>query len=217
MKNKLLLLTLIIISVFLLGNIKYIYKENTLYKQSDILDYSENRYESSNLISRNKAIKMATYIISDVLNIDIDSENSQIYINIYRDGSNSGDYNWNINWTKNDFSGNYSVDINSNTGEINDIYVTENINYKLETSDELSNKEIVSLVSDLTSALGFDLDDYNLNIKTTKDNKFNNIKTKYKICTFTKKNQSNDRFVITIDCRGGKITQYIRNPIKEVN
>lgn len=217
MKNKLLLLTLIIISVFLLGNIKYIYKENTLYKQSDILDYSENRYESSNLISRNKAIKMATYIISDVLNIDIDSENSQIYINIYRGGSNSGDYNWNINWTKNDFSGNYSVDINSNTGEINDIYVTENINYELETSDELSNKEIVSLVSDLTSALGFDLDDYNLNIKTTKDNNFNNIKTKYKICTFTKKNQSNDRFVITIDCRGEKITQYIRNPIKEVN
>lgn len=217
MKNKLLLLTLIIISVFLLGNIKYIYKENTLYKQSDILDYSENRYESSNLISRNKAIKMATYIISDVLNIDIDSENSQIYINIYRGGSNSGDYNWNINWTKNDFSGNYSVDINSNTGEINDIYVTENINYELETSDELSNKEIVSLVSDFTSALGFDLDDYNLNIKTTKDNNFNNIKTKYKICTFTKKNQSNDRFVITIDCRGEKITQYIRNPIKEVN
>lgn len=217
MKNKLLLLTLIIISVFLLGNIKYIYKENTLYKQSDILDYSENRYESSNLISRNKAIKMATYIISDVLNIDIDSENSQIYINIYRGGSNSGDYNWNINWTKNDFSGNYSVDINSNTGEINDIYVTENINYKLETSDELSNKEIVSLVSDFTSALGFDLDEYNLNVKTTKDNNFNNIKTKYKICTFTKKNQSNDRFVITIDCRGEKITQYIRNPIKEVN
>lgn len=217
MKNKLLLLTLIIISVFLLGNIKYIYKENTLYKQSDILDYSENRYESSNLISRNKAIKMATYIISDVLNIDIDSENSQIYINIYRDGSNSGDYNWNINWTKNDFSGNYSVDINSNTGEINDIYVTENINYELETSDELSNKEIVSLVSDFTSALGFDLDEYNLNVKTTKDNNFNNIKTKYKICTFTKKNQSNDRFVITIDCRGEKITQYIRNPIKEVN
>lgn len=217
MKNKLLLLTLIIISVFLLGNIKYIYKENTLYKQSDILDYSENRYESSNLISRNKAIKMATYIISDVLNIDIDSENSQIYINIYRGGSNSGDYNWNINWTKNDFSGNYSVDINSNTGEINDIYVTENINYELETSDELSNKEIVSLVSDFTSALGFDLDEYNLNVKTTKDNNFNNIKTKYKICTFTKKNQSNDKFVITIDCRGEKITQYIRNPIKEVN
>ena len=41
--------------------------------------------------------------------MDMDSKNSQVYINIYRGGINNDDYKWNISWYKNDLSGNYGV------------------------------------------------------------------------------------------------------------
>lgn len=163
MKNKLLLLVLFIsfIVIFLVVNIKYPYKENELYNQNDILGYSEKKDESSNLINRNEAIKIATYILKNVLDIDINSKNSQVYINIYRGGINNDDYNWNISWSKNDLSGNYGIEINSNTGEINEIYIKQIVNTE-DINDSLNDDEIISLIDKLINALGFDLNNYNL-------------------------------------------------------
>lgn len=45
------------------------------------------------MINRNEAIKIATYILKNVLDVDMDSKNSQVYINIYRGGINNDEYN----------------------------------------------------------------------------------------------------------------------------
>lgn len=218
MKSKLFLLAsfILFIVIFLVNNIQYPYKENELYNQSDISDYSEKKDESSNLINRNEAIKIATYILQDILNIDIDSENCQIYINIYRGSANNEDYNWNISWSKNDLSGNYGVVINSNTGEINEISISQAINYKDGISN-LSNKETISLINKLTNALGFDLNNYNLSGKNTIGYNIKGTQTVYKVCTFINKTDVNDKFEITIDCKGKFITNYRRDSSREVN
>lgn len=218
MKNKLLLLVLFISSIviFLLINIKYPYKENELYNQNDILGYSEKKDESSNLINRNEAIKIATYILKNVLDIDINSKNSQVYINIYIGGINNDDYNWNISWSKNDLSGNYGIEINSNTGEINEIYINQIVNNE-DAGNGLSDEEIISLVDELTNTLGFDLSNYSLSTKNIKNYNVNGVKTNYRVCTFINKNDYNDKFIIIIDCNGKFITNYRRNPDKEVS
>lgn len=217
MKNKLLLLVIFIllIVIILVSNTRYPYKENELYNQNDISGYTEEKDESSNLINRNEAVKIATYILKNVLNINLDSKNSQIYINLYRIGFNNNDYNWNISWTKNDMSGNYSVEINSSTGEINDISINQLTDYQDEDSN-LSSEDILLLISKLTSALDFNLNDYKLSIKDIIDYNFKYVETDYKVCTFTNKNNPNDIFVIKIDSKGKFITNYRRNPNKEV-
>lgn len=194
MKNKLLLLVLFIsfIVIFLVVNIKYPYKENELYNQNDILGYSEKKDESSNLINRNEAIKIATYILKNVLDIDINSKNSQVYINIYRGGINNDDYNWNISWSKNDLSGNYGIEINSNTGEINEIYIKQIVNTE-DINDSLNDDEIISLIDKLINALGFDLNNYNLSTQNIKNYNINGVKINYKVCTFINKNDYNDK------------------------
>ncbi|MEW9077608.1 hypothetical protein [Terrisporobacter glycolicus] len=215
MKSKLFLLALLIsfAIIFIVNNIEYSYKENELYNQNDISNYSEKKDESNNLINRNKAIKIATYILKDILNINI--ENHQININLYRGGAYNNGYNWNVSFYKNDISGSYGVIINSNTGEINEITVSQVINYEDGISN-LSNKETISLINKLTSALGFDLNNYNLSSKNIIDYNIKGTQTVYKVCTFINKTDSNDKFEITIDCKGKIITKYARNSNKEV-
>lgn len=219
MKNKLILVLFIslilLIVIFLVDNIKYSYKENKLYNQNDIRGYNDTKDEGSNLINRNEAVKIATYILKDTLKVNIDNQNSQIYINIYKGGINNEDYNWNISWYKNNSSNNYGVEINSNTGEINDIYINQAVNYK-DKNNILSDEEIIFLVNKLTDALGLNLNDYNLSTKNIKDYNINRVQTDYKVCTFVNKVDPNDKFVITIDCKGKFITNYRRNSNKEV-
>lgn len=219
MKNKFPLVVFIslilFIVIFFVGNIKYSYKENKLYNQNDIHDYNDTKDEGTSLINRNEAVKIATYILKDTLKVNMDSKNSQIYINIYKGGINNEDYNWNISWYKNNSSDNYGVEINSNTGEINDIYINQAVNYK-DKNNILSDEEIISLVNKLTDALGLNLNDYNLSTKSIKDYNINRVQTDYKVCTFVNKTDPSDKFVITIDCKGKFITNYRRNPNKEV-
>lgn len=215
MKSKLFLLALLILFaiIFLVNNMEYSYKQNELYSQNDISDYSEKKDESNNLINRNKAIKIATYILKDILNINI--ENHQININLYRGGAYNDGYSWNVSFSKNDLSGSYGVVINSNTGEINEITVSQVINYE-EGISNLSNKETISLINKLTSALGFDLNNYNLSSKNIIGYNTKGTQTVYKVCTFINKTDANDKFEITIDCKGKIITKYARNSNKEV-
>lgn len=216
MKNKLLLSILpisllVLIITFLVFNVNYPYKENEIYNQNDIPGYSEKKDESSNLISRNEAIKIATYILKDVLDANLDREKFQNYINIYKGGINNDDYNWNISWYRNDLNENYGIEINSNTGVINDIYINKAINYD-DKFDLLGEEEIKGLVGNLTDALNLDLNAYNMSMKSIYGYNINMGKTVYKVCTFINKTDSSDKFVITIDCRGKFINSYRRNP-----
>ena len=215
MKIKIIVVVLALLlgTIYLFLNIDYPYTENVLYSQRDVKNYNENQSGSSNLINRNEAIKIAKYYIEDILGNDLDSDDSKIYVNLYKNDSNSESYYWNISWSRPSLS--CGVEINTINREINDIYVNKYINKDInnnpEISTNLSKSEILEIVRDLVTALGFDLDSYNLSVSDV-----NNYNYNYKVCTFTKKNNPNDKFVIDIYSKNKFITRYRRNPSKEI-
>ena len=198
MKIKIIVVVLALLfsTIFLFFNIDYPYRENVLYSQRDVKNYNENQVGSSNLINRNEA-----------------SDDSKIYVNLYKNDSNSESYYWNISWSRPNLS--CGVEINTINREINDIYVNKYINKDInnnpEISTNLSKSEILEIVRDLVTALGFDLDSYNLSVSDV-----NNYNYNYKVCTFTKKNDPSDKFVIDIYSKNKFITRYRRNPSKEI-
>ena len=206
-------LALLFSTLFLFFNIDYPYRENVLYSQRDVKNYNENQVGSSNLINRNEAIKIAKYYIEDILGNDLDSDDSKIYVNLYKNDSNSESYYWNISWSRPNLS--CGVEINTINREINDIYVNKyidkDINNNPDISTNLTKNEILEIVRDLVTALGFDLDSYNLSVSDV-----NNYNSNYKVCTFTKKNDPSDKFVIDIYSKNKFITRYRRNPSKEI-
>ena len=143
----------------------------------------------------------------------MDRDDSKIYVNLYKNDSNSESYYWNISWSRPSLS--CGVEINTINREINDIYVNKyidkDINNNPDISTNLTKNEILEIVRDLVTALGFDLDSYNLSVSDV-----NNYNYNYKVCTFTKKNDPNDKFVIDIYSQNKFITRYRRNPSKEI-
>ena len=115
---------------------------------------------------------------------DLDRDDSKIYVNLYKNDSNSESYYWNISWSRPSLS--CGVEINTINREINDIYVNKyidkDINNNPDISTNLTKNEILEIVRDLVTALGFDLDSYNLSVSDV-----NNYNYNYKVCTFTKK------------------------------
>ncbi len=215
MKIKIIVVVLALLlgTIYLFLNIDYPYTENVLYSEKDVKNYNENQSGSSNLINRNEAIKIAKYYIEDILGNDLDSDDSKIYVNLYKNDSNSESYYWNISWSRPSLS--CGVEINTINREINDIYVNKyidkNINNDPNISTNLTKDEILDIVRDLVQALGFDLKSYNLSVSDV-----NNYNYNYKVCTFTKKNDKNDKFVIDIYSKEKFITRYRRNPHKEI-
>ena len=215
MKIKIIVVVLALLlgTIYLFLNIDYPYTENVLYSEKDVKNYNENQSGSSNLINRNEAIKIAKYYIEDILGNDLDSDDSKIYVNLYKNDSNSESYYWNISWSRPSLS--CGVEINTINREINDIYVNKyidkDINNNPDISTNLTKNEILEIVRDLVTALGFDLDSYNLSVSDV-----NNYNYNYKVCTFTKKNDKNDKFVIDIYSKEKFITRYRRNPHKEI-
>ena len=78
MKSKIIILALVVILIglFSMFNItnSYPFKENVLYNQDDISGYNETQTESSNLVNRNEAIKIAKYYIGNILGNDLSEE-----------------------------------------------------------------------------------------------------------------------------------------------
>ena len=215
MKIKIIVVVLALLlgTIYLFLNIDYPYTENVLYSEKDVKNYNENQSGSSNLINRNEAIKIAKYYIEDILGNDLDRDDSKIYVNLYKNDSNSESYYWNISWSRPSLS--CGVEINTINREINDIYVNKyidkDINNNPDISTNLTKNEILEIVRDLVTALGFDLDSYNLSVSDV-----NNYNYNYKVCTFTKKNDPSDKFVIDIYSKNKFITRYRRNPSKEI-
>ena len=101
MKIKIVILVSVFVSIilFLLFNINHSYKENILYSQNNIKNYNEKQSESSNLINRDEAIKVAKYYIEDILGNDLKSSDNKMYVNLYRNDSGAESYFWNISWS----------------------------------------------------------------------------------------------------------------------
>ena len=215
MKIKIVILVSVFLSIilFLLFNINHSYKENVLYSQNDIKNYNEKQSESSNLINRDEAIKVAKYYIEDILGNDLKSSDNKMYVNLYRNDSGAESYFWNISWSTPTLS--CGVEINTINREINEIYVNKeistDINNNPNISVNLTKDEILEIVKDFVKALGIDLNSYNLSVSD-----MNNYNYNYKVCTFTNKKDINDKFVIEIYSKGKFITRYRRNPPKEI-
>ena len=215
MKIKIVILVSVFVSIilYLLFNINHSYKENILYSQNNIKNYNEKQSESSNLINRDEAIKVAKYYIEDILGNDLKSSDNKMYVNLYRNDSGAESYYWNISWSTPTLS--CGVEINTINRAINEIYVNKeistDINNNPNISVNLTKDEILEIVKDFVKALGIDLDSYNLSVSD-----INNYNYNYKVCTFTKKNDPNDKFVIDIYSKNKFITRYRRNPPKEI-
>lgn len=215
MKIKIVILVSVFVSIilFLLFNINHSYKENILYSQNNIKNYNEKQSESSNLINRDEAIKVAKYYIEDILGNDLKRSDNKMYVNLYRNDSGAESYFWNISWSTPTLS--CGVEINTINRAINEIYVNKeistDINNNPNISVNLTKDEILEIVKDFVKALGIDLDSYNLSVSD-----INNYNYNYKVCTFTNKKDINDKFVIEIYSKGKFITRYRRNPPKEI-
>lgn len=200
-------LALLFSTLFLFFNIDYPYRENVLYSQRDVKNYNENQVGSSNLINRNEAIKIAKYYIEDILGNDLDSDDSKIYVNLYKNDSNSESYYWNISWSSPTLS--CGIEINTINKQINNIYVNKNFDWNNNKSESLllSQNEVLEIANTLIVALGFDLDTYKLDAQH-----INFSDEGYQICTFINKNNREDRFAIYISPTEKYIARYVRNP-----
>ncbi|MEG0855324.1 MAG: hypothetical protein RSG52_02475 [Terrisporobacter sp.] len=220
MKTKIIILVLMSIGIFLFSvyKVEYPYKEGVLYSQNQLSRYNEKQYENknnNNLVNRNEAIKIATYILRDILDIDMTAGNPAMYVDIYRNVEKEETYNWNIWWTRNDYSGSYGVEINSSTGEILNIYINDIMPVKnTNISTELTNEEILTIIKPLTDQLEINLDGYDLKISSRVDYNIKGVKTPYKYCLF--KNKNKEEFSIMIDSRAEAISRYKKNPTEEV-
>ena len=211
MKSKItiLVLVVILIGLFSMFNItnSYTFKENVLYNQDDISGYNETQTESSNLVNRNEAIKIAKYYIGNILGNDLSEEDNKMYVNLYKNDRQAESYYWNISWSSPNLS--CGIEINTINKQINNIYVSRDFNQgdnKLNTT-LLNQYEVLDIVENFVEALGFDLNIYKLDTNNMNYNIDGN-----QICTFVNKNNPEDRFEIDISITGKFITRYVRNP-----
>ena len=211
MKSKItiLVLVVILIGLFSMFNItnSYTFKENVLYNQDDISGYNETQTESSNLVNRNEAIKIAKYYIGKILGNDLSEEDNKMYVNLYKNDRQAESYYWNISWSSPNLS--CGIEINTINKQINNIYVSRDFNQgdnKLNTT-LLNQYEVLDIVENFVEALGFDLNIYKLDTNNMNYNIDGN-----QICTFVNKNNPEDRFEIDISITGKFITRYVRNP-----
>lgn len=225
MKTKIMLIIVasFIIIIILASDIKFKYSENTLYKQSKLMEYSNGSDESDQLITRNEAINIAEHIMKDVMNIDINSEDYEQSINLYKsfeehnadtNGNDSGElingektieekdvYKWRITWTKSDLSKQYIIDISSNKGKVTELLIIEeNLNNIEKPSTLLSNESVISIVKGFTDSLGIDIELYHIMDKVFNGN--------YQTSIFVNKEKLNDQFEIDIDLRTNTIVGY---------
>lgn len=206
----LILLTSLILILILVCNLNYKYKENILYSQNDISGYEEKVEENNiNLINRKEAINMATYIIEEVFNIDVNNDNSEMFVNLYKD-ARSEYYRWDIFWSENDSSGAYEVGIDSNIGEIEYIYINQapNSNNK---NQEISEDEVKDILNEFALKMDMNMNSYNLKISNRTDYDYTNNKTNYKVCLLTNKIDPQNTIEILIDCRTKSIVKYTKN------
>ena len=211
MKSKIIILALVVILIglFSMFNItnSYTFKENVLYNQDDISGYNETQTESSNLVNRNEAIKIAKYYIGNILGNDLSEEDNKMYVNLYKNDRQAESYYWNISWSSPNLS--CGIEINTINKQINNIYVSRDFNQgdnKLNTT-LLNQYEVLDIVENFVEALGFDLNIYKLDTNNMNYNIDGN-----QICTFVNKNNPEDRFEIDISITGKFITRYVRNP-----
>ena len=212
MKSKIIITCILvgfIITLFAIFNFKcpYSFKENVLYNQNDISGYNETQTESSNLVNRNEAIKIAKYYIGNILGNDLSEEDNKMYVNLYKNDRQAESYYWNISWSSPNLS--CGIEINTINKQINNIYVSRDFNQgdnKLNTT-LLNQYEVLDIVENFVEALGFDLNIYKLDTNNMNYNIDGN-----QICTFVNKNNPEDRFEIDISITGKFITRYVRNP-----
>ena len=211
MKSKIIILALVVILIglFSMFNItnSYTFKENVLYNQDDISGYNETQTESSNLVNRNEAIKIAKYYIGNILGNDLSEEDNKMYVNLYKNDRQAESYYWNISWSSPNLS--CGIEINTINKQINNIYVSRDFNQgdnKLNTT-LLNQYEVLDIVENFVEALGLDLNIYKLDTNNMNYNIDGN-----QICTFVNKNNPEDRFEIDISITGKFITRYVRNP-----
>lgn len=225
MKTKIMLIIVasFIIIIILASDIKFKYSENTLYKQSKLMEYSNGSDESDQLITRNEAINIAEHIMKNVMNIDINREAYEQSINLYKsfeehnvdtNGNDSGElingektieekdvYKWRITWTKSDLSKQCVIDIGSNKGKVTELLIFDDTLNNIEKpSVLLSNESVISIVKGFTDSLGIDIESYHI-----MDKVFNGD---YQTSIFVNKEKLNDQFEIDIDLRTNTIVGY---------
>ncbi|RDY28399.1 hypothetical protein CHL78_005725 [Romboutsia weinsteinii] len=209
MKNRIAMLisiaVILIIISFLIYNNKFSIKEGILYSQKDVVDYKDYDKEKSVLVSRQKAIDLALEVFKNGLDIEINSNDCDQYITIYKESLEVQQYKWTISWSRYNLKGSYICEIDAYSGKITSIFIYEPYN-KETNNNELSKDDIIELIKKLTNQLDIDLNQYEItNIK--KDN-YGDLEGVFQTIGFTNKSDVEDKFTVTIDSGNKSIVEY---------
>ncbi|MBO3444862.1 hypothetical protein [Clostridium sp. CCUG 7971] len=207
MKRKVLILMIfvfIIILVFM-SKVKYSFKEDLLYSQSDLSNYDGNQNENNKLVSRQQAINIAVKTFKYGLNIDLTASDMNQYVSLYKNFAEQSSYIWQIGWNKKDLSKTYTCSIDSVSGNILSIYITPRENKSNDIYPiDLDDKEVLLITKKLTNELGIDLDQYNMERNYNKNGELQRNKD----FKFINKHDENNIFKISIDSINKSIATY---------
>ncbi|MGX4599980.1 hypothetical protein [Faecalimicrobium sp. JNUCC 81] len=207
MKRKVLILMIfvfIIILVFM-SKVKYSFKEDLLYSQSDLSNYDGNQNENNKLVSRQQAINIAVKTFKYGLNIDLTASDMNQYVSLYKNFTEQSSYIWQIGWNKKDLSKTYTCSIDSVSGNILSIYITPRENKSNDIYPiDLDDKEVLLITKKLTNELGIDLDQYNMERNYNKNGELQRNKN----FKFINKHDENNIFKISIDSISKSIATY---------
>lgn len=86
-------------------------------------EYNETNFENRQQITRSRAVSLATYIVKDIIGIDITDGHPTMNVYLYKSVEEEGTYNWNIWWNKDNSIEKYGTIINANSEDILKVYV----------------------------------------------------------------------------------------------
>lgn len=207
MKRKVLILMIFVFIIILviMSKVKYSFKEDLLYSQSDLSNYDGNQNENNKLVSRQQAINIAVKTFRYGLNIDLTASDMNQYVSLYKNFAEQSSYIWQIGWNKKDLSKTYTCSIDSVSGNILSIYITPRENKSNDINPiDLDDKEVLLITKKLTNELGIDLDQYNMERNYNKNGELQRNKD----FKFINKHDENNIFKISIDSISKSIATY---------
>ncbi len=194
MKKSLIILFLIFLTVVpLTGCTKVLnYYEDKLYSEKTVLGDQDVSAKTSNVLTRENAIKKALDVFDKGLNIKIDRTQFTENIRLVRNGE-VGSLQWQINWVKDSGKMFYECILDSSTGNIVRLQWFNNSNLNQDTTAKLSNLEITNLLNPLLKQLEIDVNDYRITPQSSND--LNNYRD---IILYNNKNHTKE-YRVTID------------------
>ncbi|WP_102398817.1 hypothetical protein [Haloimpatiens massiliensis] len=210
---KLLLLILILPLILCSCELHLNYYEDKLYSEKNLITLNKNnKLDSTNVFTREKAITKAITVFNKGLGVNIDRNKFSEFIQLSKNEipPDFTEYilKWQITWIDPDSKINYHCEIACNNGEILNIEYSSNERNYEKIDKEPNLKELIGIANPLFSQLKIDINDYKLN-----DHGFTTVfkygdYNKYYLLSFNNRYDYNKSFFILINYKNKKIISF---------